>query len=137
MPRLSHEEFYAQTSMQMERLNPARSSLPVALHSAILIHAQSSLQMVWLNFARSSESQFQETIVPRVLRVSHVPSRHLQSAKPNASPCGMQSAKLCEMGLCAPCRGALAVVVRFSCKRSIVAVPLSPRRVWGGLSVSQ
>jgi len=48
-----------------ERLNPARSSL----------------QMVWLNPARSSESKFQETIVPRVIRVSHVPPHHRQSAK--------------------------------------------------------
>ena len=83
MPRSSHEEFYA----------------------------QSSLQMVWLNFARSSESQFQETIVPRVSRVPHVPLRHLPSAKHKASHCHMQSAKLCEMGLRAPCRGAPAVVV--------------------------
>ena len=65
---------------------------------------------VWLNFARSSQSKFQETIVPRVSRVPHVPLRHLPSAKPNASPCSLQSAKLCEMGLCAPCRGAPAVV---------------------------
>ena len=36
----------------------------------------------WLNPARSSESKFQETIVPRVIRVSHVPPRHLQSVKP-------------------------------------------------------
>ena len=61
------------------------SSLPVALHSAILIPAQSSLQMVWLNPARSFQSQFQETIVPRVIRVSHVLLRHLQSAKRIAS----------------------------------------------------
>ena len=57
-------------------------------------------------FARSSESKFQETIVSRVIRVTHVPLRHLQSAK------------LCKMGLCAPCRGAPAVVLRFSCQRS-------------------
>ena len=37
--------------------------------------------MVWLNPARSPQSQFQETIVPRVIRVPHVPPRHLQSAK--------------------------------------------------------
>jgi len=58
------------------------SSLPVALHSAILIHARSSLQMVWLIPARSSQSKFQETIVPRVILV---PLRHLQSAKRIAS----------------------------------------------------
>ena len=75
------------------------SSMPVALHSAILIPAQSSMQMVWLNPARSSQSKFQETIVPRVSRVPHVTPRHLQSAKHY------------EMGLCAPCRGAPAVVV--------------------------
>ena len=43
------------------------------LADAWLNPAQSSLEMVWLNFARSSQSQFQETIVPRVgivLRVS-------------------------------------------------------------------
>ena len=43
--------------------------------------AQSSLQMVWLNPARSSESKFQETIVPRVIRVTHVPLCYQQSAK--------------------------------------------------------
>ena len=48
------------------------------------LHEQSSMQMVWLNPARSSQSKFQETIVPRVSRVPHVPSRHLQSAKHNA-----------------------------------------------------
>ena len=52
------------------------SSLPVALHSAILIHARSSLQMVWLIPARSSQSKFQETIVLL---------RHSQSAKRIAS----------------------------------------------------
>ena len=36
---------------------------------------------VWLNFARSSQSKFQETIVPRVIRVSHVSPRYQQSAK--------------------------------------------------------
>ena len=70
------------------------------------LHEQSSMQMVWLNPARSSQSKFQETIVPRVIRVPHVPLRHLQSAK------------LCEMGLCASCREAPAVVLRFSCQRS-------------------
>ena len=38
-------------------------------------------------------------------------------------------AKLCEMGLCAPCRVAPAVVLRFSCQRSSVAVPLEARRL--------
>ena len=33
-------------------------------------------------------------------------------------------AKLCEMGLCAPCRGAPAVVLRFSCQRSNCLIPL-------------
>ena len=51
------------------------------MHSAILIHARSSLPMAWLNPSRSSQSKFQETIVPRVSRVSHVPPRYLQSAK--------------------------------------------------------
>ena len=50
------------------RLNPVRSSL----------------EMVWLNFERSSHCQFQETIVPQVALVPHVPPRHLQSAKPKA-----------------------------------------------------
>ena len=45
---------------------------------------RSSLQMVRLNSARSSQSKFQETIVPRVIRVSHVPPRHRQSAKHKA-----------------------------------------------------
>ena len=36
----------------------------------------------WLNPARSSQSKFQETIVPRVLRVPFVPPRYQQSAKP-------------------------------------------------------
>ena len=46
-----------------------------------------SLQMVWLNPARSFESKFQETIVPRVSRVPHVPLRYRQSAKRKASHC--------------------------------------------------
>ena len=53
------------------RLNPVRSSL----------------EMVWLNPARSFESKFQETIVPRVSRVPHVPLRYRQSAKRKASHC--------------------------------------------------
>ena len=48
--------------------------------------AQSSMQMVWLNPARSSESKFQEIIVPRVIRVSHVPPHHWQSAKHKGFP---------------------------------------------------
>ena len=40
--------------------------------------------MEWLNPARSSQSQFQETIVPRV---SRVPPRYQQSAKHKASHC--------------------------------------------------
>ena len=43
-------------------------------------------------------------------RASHTSHLAIASAKPNASPCGMQVAKLCEMGLRAPCRGAPAVV---------------------------
>ena len=70
------------------------SSLPVALHSAILIHARSSLPMAWLNPSRSSQSKFQETIVPRVSRVPFVPPRYLQSAKHLAAPSARQSAKL-------------------------------------------
>ena len=186
MPRSSHEEFYAQSSLPVALhsailipaqsslpdalhsaiLIYARSSLPDALHSAILIYAQSSMQMVRLNPARSSQSKFQETIVPRVSRVPHVPLRHRQSAKlladgvakscaklrkqisRNHRPtrlarptrptslsakreaqslalhCNLQSAKLCEMGLCAPCRGAPAVVLRFSCQRSNWLIPL-------------
>ena len=82
------------------RLNPARNSLPVALYSAILIYARSSLQMVWLNFAQSSQSQFQESIVPRVSLVTHVtPTSRKQSAKHKASHCHMQSAKLLENGV--------------------------------------
>ena len=46
------------------------------------LHEQSSMQMVWLNPARSSQSKFQETIVPRV---SLVPPRYRQSAKHNIS----------------------------------------------------
>jgi len=42
---------------------------------------------VRLNPARSSQSQFQETIVPRVAHVPHVPLRHRQSAKRKASHC--------------------------------------------------
>ena len=42
-----------------------------------------------------------------------------------------------KMGLCAPCRGAPAVVLRFSCQRSSVAVPLAPRRIWGGSGTPQ
>ena len=69
-----------------ERLNPARSSL----------------RMVWLNPARSSESKFQETIVPRVIRVSHVPPHHRQSAKHKGFlPRHLQSAKhLSRRALC-------------------------------------
>ena len=37
--------------------------------------------MMWLNPARSSQSQFQETIVPRVALVTLVPLRYQQSAK--------------------------------------------------------
>ena len=44
-------------------------------------YARSSLQMVRLNPGRSSQSKFQETIVPRVIRVSHVPLCYRQSAK--------------------------------------------------------
>ena len=43
--------------------------------------------MAWQNPAQSSQSKFQETIVPRVLRVPFVPPRHLQSAKHKASHC--------------------------------------------------
>ena len=86
--------------------------------------ARSSLQMVWLNPAQSSQSQFQETIVPRVIRVPHVPPRYQQVAKHKASHCSLQVAKLCEMGLCAPCRGAPAVVLQFSCQRSNWLIPL-------------
>ena len=42
---------------------------------------RSPLQMKWLNPTRSSQSQFQETIVPRVARVTLVPLRCRQSAK--------------------------------------------------------
>ena len=50
-------------------------------HPVWLNPTQSSLQMMWLNPARSSQSQFQETIVPRVARVTLVPLRYRQSAK--------------------------------------------------------
>lgn len=81
--------------LQRHLQNPggATSSLPVQRQIAgnedvappvRLNPAQSSLQMVWLNPARSSESKFQETIVPRVIRVPHVPLRYIQSAKHKA-----------------------------------------------------
>ena len=56
---------------------------------------RSSLQMVRLNPARSSESKFQETIVPRVIRVSHVPPHHRQIAKHTSLTPLQQSAWQC------------------------------------------
>jgi len=47
-----------------------------------------------------------------------------REAQSLALHCSLQSAKLCEMGLCAPCRGASAVVLRFSCQRSNWLIPL-------------
>ena len=46
---------------------------------------RSTLQMVWLNPAQSSQSKFQETIVPRVILVSHVTLPYRQVAKHNIS----------------------------------------------------
>ena len=48
---------------------------------------------VWLNPARSSQSKFQETIVPRVPLVSHVPPRHLQSAEHKAFHLAIRKAR--------------------------------------------
>ena len=80
---------------------------------------------MWLNPARSSQSKFQETIVLRVLRVLHVLLRHCKrKAQSLAQHCSLQSAKLCKMGVCAPCRGAPAVVLQFSCQRSNWLIPL-------------
>ena len=47
--------------------------------------ARRTLQMVWLNPAQSSQSKFQEPIVPHVILVSHVPVRYRQVAKHNIS----------------------------------------------------
>ena len=47
-----------------------------------------------------------------------------REAQSLALHCSLQSAKLCKMGLCAPCRGAPAVVLRFSCQRSNWLIPL-------------
>ena len=159
MPRSSHEEFYAQSSLPMVWLNPARKLLAgcivfcdsdsCAKHKGLwerLNPARSSLRMVWLNPARSSESKFQETIVPRVARVLHVLLRHLPSAKPKgfwegqhprcpirrrtgnedvAPPVRLNPARSSsEMGFCASCREAPAVVLRFSCQRSNWLIPL-------------
>ena len=109
MPRSSHEEFYARKLLagcivfcdsdscakHKGLWEGQRPRCPIRRHTGNedvappvrLNPVQSSLQMVWLNPARSSESQFQETIVPRVLRVPHVPLRHRQSAKRKASYC--------------------------------------------------
>ena len=66
---------------------------------------------------------------------NHCPTRHTRPTRPTslsasreaqslALHCSLQSVKLCEMGLCAPCRGAPAVVLRFSCQRSNWLIPL-------------
>ena len=66
---------------------------------------------------------------------NHCPTRHTRLTRPTspfakreaqslALHCSLQSAKLCKMGLCAPCRGAPAVVLRFSCQRSNWLIPL-------------
>ena len=109
--------------------------------------------MVWLNPARkllagciafcdsdSCAKLFADGVAKSCAKPSkpisrnHCPTRHTSpSAKREAQSlalhCSLQSAKLCEMGLCAPCRGAPAVVLRFSCQRSSVAVPLEARRL--------
>ena len=66
---------------------------------------------------------------------NHCPTRHTRPTRPTslsasreaqslALHCSLQIAKLCEMGLCAPCRGAPTVVLRFSCQRSNWLIPL-------------
>ena len=74
-------------------LNPARSSLQIVWLNPVqsssfctaACKSRSSLPIVWPIPARSSQSKFQETIVPRVSRVPHVPPRYRQNAKHNIS----------------------------------------------------
>jgi len=81
MPRKSHEEFYVRSSLEMVWLNPGRKLLASCIAFCDSDSWRSSLQMVRLNPGRSSQSKFQETIVPRVIRVPFVPPRYQQSAK--------------------------------------------------------
>ncbi len=67
--------------------NPANSGGAASPLPAIRHHMgnEDVVPPVWINPARSSESKFQETIVPRVIRVTHVPLRYRQVAKHNIS----------------------------------------------------
>ena len=91
MPRSSHEEFYAQSSLQMVWLNSARSSLPVALYSAILIPAQSSLRMVWLNSSAKLRKPISRNHSPTRLARPTRPTSPMQARSPMPCPAECKS----------------------------------------------
>ena len=89
-------------------LNPARSSLPVALHSAILIHARSSLPMAWLNPARKllagcivfCDSDSYAKLRKPISR-NHCPTRHTCPTRPT-SPSASREAQRPPGGAASP-----------------------------------
>jgi len=127
MPRSSHKEFYAQSFIRLlcflqSPPGGAASPLPDSP-----LHGQRGRCP-----SRAAKSCAK---LSKPISGNHCPTRRTRPTRPTspsakreaqslALHCSLQSAKLCEMGLCAPCRGASAVVLRFSCQRSNWLIPL-------------